>query len=188
MKRHHLCRASLVISALFCASAYAEKIPVIAGVVQSETRIAEAQASPLEQNPTIEQSPLAAQSELSAPITVEIEKGLLPVRTDALTAAEFESYAMPQDKLAVTQATLHTPVCVIGDDALSRAWLVARNSTLKDIHAVCLIVNIEKAASLAELRALAPDVQMVPFSGQWLAQYYNLKHYPALVTAQWVAQ
>lgn len=81
-----------------------------------------------------------------------------------------------------------TPLCLIGDDSLSRRWLEARLATLRAIHAVGLIVEISSYADLSALRRLAPGVPLVPASGDDIARRLDLHHYPVLITATGIEQ
>lgn len=81
-----------------------------------------------------------------------------------------------------------TPLCLVGDDARSRAWLKKRVATLQALHAACLVVNIATYAELQELRRLAPHVPLVPASGDDIARRLKLHHYPVLITATGIEQ
>jgi len=76
-----------------------------------------------------------------------------------------------------------TPIFLIGDDSRSRAWLRANTEKLHALRAVGFVVQVESEDALQSLRHLAPDLTLVPASGDDLAQRLGLKHYPVLVTA-----
>ncbi len=76
-----------------------------------------------------------------------------------------------------------SPVFVIGDDTRSRAWLSQHLSTLRELGAVGLVVNVESPPALAALRRLAPGVTLAPTPGDDLARRLGLHHYPVLITA-----
>lgn len=80
------------------------------------------------------------------------------------------------------------PLCLIGDDPLSRSWLEARLTTLQRFHAVGLIVQVHSYAALQALRAAAPGVLLVPASGDDIARRLDLHHYPVLITATGIEQ
>jgi integrating conjugative element protein (TIGR03765 family) len=80
------------------------------------------------------------------------------------------------------------PLCLIGDDPLSRTWLKARLATLQQLHAVGLIVEVHSFAALQALRAAAPGVLLVPASGDDIAKRLDLHHYPVLITATGIEQ
>lgn len=72
---------------------------------------------------------------------------------------------------------------LIGDDARSRVWLREHLSKLRALQAVGFVVQVESEDALQSLRRLAPDLKLVPASGDDLAQRLGLHHYPVLITA-----
>jgi integrating conjugative element protein (TIGR03765 family) len=75
-----------------------------------------------------------------------------------------------------------SPFFLMGDDATSRAWLLARRDALHALRAVGFIVEVRTAADLQALRALAPNLTLVPASADDLAQRLGIRHYPVLIT------
>jgi integrating conjugative element protein (TIGR03765 family) len=102
------------------------------------------------------------------------EAGMLPVSTPELTPG------------VVTSRPLNLPgigaLFLVGDDALSRAWLKGNASRLQQLHAAGMVVNVQTADGLDALRALAPGLVMAPASGSTLARRLQLSHYPVLIT------
>ncbi|MDE2051909.1 MAG: integrating conjugative element protein [Gammaproteobacteria bacterium] len=80
------------------------------------------------------------------------------------------------------------PLCLIGDDPLSRSWLKAHLATLQQLHAVGLIVEVRSYAATQALRALAPGLVLVPASGDDIARRLALHHYPVLITTTGIEQ
>jgi len=80
------------------------------------------------------------------------------------------------------------PICLIGDDPLSRVWLKAHLATLQQLHAVGLVVEVRSHATLQALRAIAPGIPLVPASGDDIARRLKLHHYPVLITATGIEQ
>jgi integrating conjugative element protein (TIGR03765 family) len=80
------------------------------------------------------------------------------------------------------------PLCLIGDDPLSRSWLKAHLATLQQLHAVGLIVEVRSYAAVQSLRALTPGLVLVPASGDDIARRLDLHHYPVLITATGIEQ
>ena len=105
---------------------------------------------------------------------------MLPVRSERLSPGEVQR--------RVIQAPGLTPLFLIGDDDLSRAWLTERLSALRDRNAIGLVVNVETADALASLRQLAGGLMLAPVSGDDLAARLGLKHYPVLITATGIEQ
>lgn len=108
------------------------------------------------------------------------EADMLPVRSVLLTPGE--------EPRRVIQAPGLPTLFLVGDDPRSRAWLKARSSTLQELHAVGLVVNVESATALDALRRLAPTLTLVPVPGDDLAQRLGIRHYPVLVTATGIEQ
>jgi len=87
----------------------------------------------------------------------------------------------------ITPRAIHAPglkpIFLIGDDSRSRAWLRANTEKLHALRAVGFVVQVESEEALRSLRHLAPNLILVPASGDDLAQRLGLRHYPVLVTA-----
>ena len=105
---------------------------------------------------------------------------MLPVRSTQLSPGEVQH--------RVIRAPGLMPLFLVGDDERSRAWLHQRQAALRELGAVGLVVNVESAASLEELRRLAAGVILSPASGDDLAQRLGLRHYPVLITPTGVEQ
>jgi integrating conjugative element protein (TIGR03765 family) len=80
-----------------------------------------------------------------------------------------------------------TPLFLIGDDARSRDWLVRRYAELREARAVGLVVEVSSPSALAALRRLAPELPLVPASGDDLARRLGIRHYPLRITATGIA-
>jgi len=59
---------------------------------------------------------------------------------------------------------------------------------LRERGAVGLVVNVETAEGLNQLRALGPGLTLVPVAGSDLALRLQLRHYPALITESGIEQ
>ena len=108
------------------------------------------------------------------------EANMLPVRSARLSPGE--------EPRRVIQAPGLRPLFLIGDDPHSRAWFKDRLALLRDLQAVGLVVQVETPTALASLRALAPDLMLVPVSGDDLATRLSVRHYPVLITATGIEQ
>jgi integrating conjugative element protein (TIGR03765 family) len=105
----------------------------------------------------------------------DAEAVLLPVRSELLSPGE--------EPPRIIHAPGLTPLFLIGDDAYSRDWLRQRQSVLRELGAIGLVVNVSSPEALAALRNLVPDLTLSPVSGDDLAQRLGLRHYPVLITA-----
>jgi len=108
------------------------------------------------------------------------EAEMLPVRSTRLTPGRVEARTVALPGLPA--------MFLIGDDPLSRRWLESNLTTLQDLNAWGLVVQVESAAALAELRQLSPGLRLLPASGDQLAEHLGLRHYPVLLTATGIAQ
>lgn len=81
-----------------------------------------------------------------------------------------------------------TPFFLIGDDPLSRRWLAENRAKLFQLRASGMIVNIENPEALTELKKIAPELLLLPISGDDIAQRLGLSNYPVLITATYLEQ
>jgi len=80
------------------------------------------------------------------------------------------------------------PVFIVGDDDLSRQWLLRRAAELTHLGATGFVVNVADPVHLQSLKALLPSAEMAPVSGSDLARRLQLAHYPLLITEKGLAQ
>lgn len=102
------------------------------------------------------------------------EAGGLPVSTPELTPGEVVSRPLNLPGIGA--------LFLVGDDALSRAWLRGNLGRLQQLHAAGMMVNVQDADGVASMRALAPGLALAPASGSELARRLQLSHYPVLIT------
>ncbi|MDH4564515.1 MULTISPECIES: integrating conjugative element protein [unclassified Pseudomonas] len=108
------------------------------------------------------------------------ESDMLPVRSVRLSPGLVER--------RVIEAPGLPPFFLVGDDAQSRAWLQQRSPHLRELNAAGLVVNVDSAEALAELRALVPGLSLAPASGDDLVDRLRLRHYPVLITSTGIEQ
>ncbi|CRM12280.1 MULTISPECIES: integrating conjugative element protein [Pseudomonas] len=80
-------------------------------------------------------------------------QGSFPVLSDQLTPGKIQG--------RVINAPGLQPLFLIGDDAMSKAWLMQRREQLQHLQAVGLVVNVASAERFAEVRRWAGDLQVV---------------------------
>ncbi|MBC3248234.1 integrating conjugative element protein [Pseudomonas lurida] len=107
-------------------------------------------------------------------------QGSFPVRSDQLSPGELQG--------RVINAPGLQPLFLIGDDAMSKAWLSQRRDQLQQLNAIGIVVNVASAERFAEVQRWAGGLQMVPAPSNDLAQRLGIKHYPLLITATAVQQ
>ena len=99
------------------------------------------------------------------------EQDMLPVESERLTPGSVASRR-------VDLPAGFTPIFLVGDDVLSRRWLMQRSSALRDMHAVGLVVQVKSQEALDALRNAAQGLELRPVSGDGLAERLGLRHYP----------
>ena len=107
-------------------------------------------------------------------------QGSFPVRSDQLSPGELQG--------RVINAPGLQPLFLIGDDAMSKAWLSQRRDQLQQLNAIGIVVNVASAERFAEVQRWAGGLQMVPAPSNDLAQRLGIKHYPLLITATAIQQ
>lgn len=70
-----------------------------------------------------------------------------------------------------------SPLFVIGDDAVSREWLVKHASQMKAMNALGFVTNVETKASLQQLEVLA-GFPLMPVNVDDLSELLEVSHYP----------
>jgi len=115
-----------------------------------------------------------------APVNPASEADMLPVRSTRLTPGKVNRRAIEAPGLQ--------PFFVISDDEHSQTWLRRHAERLRELGAVGLVVNVETADILNDLRTLASGLLLSPVSGDDLAERLGLNHYPALITATGIEQ
>ncbi|ONH50905.1 integrating conjugative element protein, PFL_4695 family [Pseudomonas cedrina] len=108
------------------------------------------------------------------------EAALLPIRSLSLQPGQVQAKTVDLPGI--------TALFLIGDDPLSLRWLQQRLPQLQNLGAVGLVVNVESAAALRDLRNLAPGVSLTPMVGDDFASRLGLSHYPVLITATAIEQ
>lgn len=174
----HCCLAAALAALPWVPAAFAQPGPLI--VVEDRGGV-----SALPYYEALDLPPRTAQApsriEPPAPPSGRIgQADMLPVRSARLSPGE-----VPRRAIAVPGIT---PFFLIGDDERSRAWLRQHAPVLRRLGAVGLVVNVASIEALAALRELAPDLMLVPASGDELAERFGLRHYPVLITATGIDQ
>lgn len=106
---------------------------------------------------------------------------MYPIRTPGLTL-KARNPARIQ-----TRTVLGRPVCVLGTDAHSRAWLRTNAVTFLRGGAMCYVIDVPNARALRALQAVAGGVPLAAISGQVFNEA-GLKGYPALITQSGTVQ
>ncbi|EBF8126981.1 integrating conjugative element protein [Salmonella enterica subsp. enterica] len=116
----------------------------------------------------------------AVPMQALDEARLLPVITHNLHPGQ-------QPRLALSLPGM-TPLFLIGDDPQSAEWLRQRREALKALHATGLVINVATLAQLNSLRAIAPELTLLPVSADDMAKHLPITAYPVLITDKGLAQ
>lgn len=106
--------------------------------------------------------------------------GAFPVRSAQLSPGTVQG--------RVINAPGLQPVFLVGDDQLSRSWLLQRREQLQQLQAVGLAINVASEERLAEIRRWAGNLQVLPTPADDLATRLGLRHYPVLLTSTAIQQ
>lgn len=74
------------------------------------------------------------------------------------------------------------PIAIVGDDATSRAWLIANAQRLREIGAAVMVASVESEARFAMLRALV-NVPFAPAGADALFDQLDVAVWPLLISA-----
>lgn len=105
---------------------------------------------------------------------------VLPVHSAHLTPGEVPRRALDLPGMV--------PLFLVGADAASLAWLAQHAPALKHLGANGLAVEVNDAAALQHIQAVAPGLTIWPVSGDDIAERLELEHYPVLITTTGLEQ
>jgi integrating conjugative element protein (TIGR03765 family) len=104
----------------------------------------------------------------------DLEEFPLPV-SSRISAGAVTTHTMKQNLLS------HA-LFVVGDDALSRAWLKKHARQLQKLHAIGFVTNVATSTALHELIELA-GLPLAPVDIDELALLFDAPHYPFVYDA-----
>ena len=127
----------------------------------------------------LSQGSIAAKINAVTPTTARLPS-LYPIESHALTPGPVQSRLIPLDLL--------TPIAIVGDDDLSKAWLKRHQKELIADHAEIMVVNINSDTDREALQAGFPGLSLIPLNGDSLATSIQLIHYPVLISGHLITQ
>jgi len=98
-----------------------------------------------------------------------------PIESPGLVPGEVVSAAIDLPQLA-------TPICVVGDDDYSIAWIQTVHQTLIDHNATCVVTNVANEEAVVRIRALLTPVPVFAAAANELLDPIGVQHYPVLVS------
>lgn len=105
----------------------------------------------------------------------------LPLITRKLTPGKVKSYE-------VNYSSLESPVCIIGTDPKSLAWVKKYQHVLLKNNVLCWLVSANNVDGVKKIVNALAGVQMSPANGDDLAKFFHLAHYPVLITPRFIEQ
>lgn len=115
----------------------------------------------------------------AAPPTLR-EEQMLPVVSHKLSVGQVQPRPLELAGAA--------PMFLLGVDGHSRQWLAQNKDKLSSMHAVGLVINVNTIDELNALRAIAPELELLPAPADTLADRLGLHHYPVIINAEGISQ
>lgn len=112
----------------------------------------------------------------------QIVSQLFPVRTIKMTPGQFTG----SQRITKTSFLLH-PIFLVGDDAISRNWLLKNKDRLAASRASGMVVNVQTFDAFKKIQQLIPGIPVAPTSADDIAVTLGVKTYPLLITTDGVA-
>jgi len=105
----------------------------------------------------------------------------LPVATTKLSPGLIKSRKVRFDQLV-------SPVCIIGSDEKSLAWIKKYRSVLLKNNVLCWLVSAKNLDEVQQVITALSGVSMSPANGDAIAKFFSIKHYPVLITQRFIEQ
>ena len=105
---------------------------------------------------------------------------IYPVTSSALSPGEVLSRKI--------QATLPAPMFIVGDDAMSKAWLKQYHKRLSQLHATGFVVNVSSEEVMHGLEAAFSHLSLMAIPANSIAKNLGIKHYPVLISDNRIEQ
>ena len=109
---------------------------------------------------------------------------VVPVKTPELTPGRVTTRANGK----LRNAYLMQPIFIVGADRLSLQWLKSNRARLREINAYGILVQADTVADVTKVARAAQGLNIVPVSGSDIARQLALKHYPVLISREWIEQ
>ncbi|MDP1574343.1 MAG: integrating conjugative element protein [Coxiellaceae bacterium] len=105
---------------------------------------------------------------------------IYPIRSHLLTPEKVK-------KRSINMA-LPQPIFIVGDDAISKKWLMRYQTRLTTLHAKGFVVNVDSQESMRSLQQTFPGLPLMAMNGDALAKWLQLAHYPVLISDKLIEQ
>ncbi|MBL4636208.1 MAG: integrating conjugative element protein [Kofleriaceae bacterium] len=91
-------------------------------------------------------------------------------------------------KRGINQPYLTNPIFLFGNDEFSYKWLLKNKALLIRIDAIGMLVEVESRQELERISHAAKGLKIIPAPAVDLAKQFHLKHYPVLISKQFIEQ
>ncbi len=109
---------------------------------------------------------------------------VVPVKTPELTPGRVATQANAR----LRNSYLAQPIFIVGADRFSLQWLEVNRARLREINAYGMLVQADTVADVTKVARVAQGLNIVPVSGSDIARQLALKHYPVLISREWIEQ
>jgi integrating conjugative element protein (TIGR03765 family) len=133
------------------------------------------------------------------PLKTQLEsKRNYPKQVEPINYAEMVASSLPITP-AIKQGTfkrfrsdltksVSQPICLVGSDQHSLAWLIENRQELSRYQTVCFVMSARTSEDLLKIKRAAAGLIFQPVSGEQIAKSFNVPAYPALIYKGWIVQ
>ena len=113
---------------------------------------------------------------------------LLPIRSPEMTPGAITTSVATQQALSRLALGNARPFFLVGSDALSQRWLMARRKELLRLGAVGMLIQAETEADVRRIAALAQGLSITLGSATDIAKALGIDRYPVLISTNGIKQ
>ena len=105
----------------------------------------------------------------------------LPITTTKLSPGKVHPRAVQLSELA-------SPICVIGSDSMSTEWIRTYHNALVNNGVLCWLVEASTLDDVQRIVQVLNGIPMSPADGNAIAEFFQIQHYPVLITHRFIEQ
>ncbi len=128
----------------------------------------------------------APRSRAALPPLNDAAERMLPIEPSRLRVAPLQG--QPPAHVRETLRNMPRPLCLVGSDSQSLAWLEHHRAALLQAGAVCMLVQAETSEDLERVRDTANGIPVQLSHGDDLAERLQLDVYPVLISREGIEQ
>lgn len=91
-------------------------------------------------------------------------------------------------KRNIDQPYLSNPMFLIGNDEFSYRWLLKNKELLIRINAIGMLIKVKNKQELQRIAIAAKGLKIIPAPAVDLAKQLGIRHYPVLISKQFIEQ